>query len=633
MYLKWVLHYGATFPFLSQILFILTPKHRILMKINVHAHVFNFQSILTKETILLLSHRLTGQNLPEPLRDAILSYLRTRRKSRSGDISFDDFHRTIRRTRIFNRLIPGRLRRLFDRHLDLPPSAETRAVLTSLIEASLVDRNIAATSPVINAFEWLRIGFMNSIDAVTDDLITQMDDDDVAVVLPMDILDRNAGKKERGLFPTQLDDTKRQALRYPGRILPFAKVNPARTDSYEIFRDSVESGACVGLKLYPSLGYSIQGDNMNNTMNAVLDLCNELEVPVLLHCNDAGFRKSPIDAQFCNPGHWLPVLDKHANLKVCFGHFGGQSQNGKAVWTAPSLPDDSWASAILDMMERYPGRVYADVSYHSEQHKNSAAAENYRKNLLAVLSDDRYRRQVLWGTDYHLLRMDATDTDYTREFLDLVGEELFTMISQHNPAGYLGLPNQNKPEGKNITRHMNWLTQNNARAVRGKPASWLMAHPAGAAIEGTNGTGVSADGPAWDLNNRIHTSVFNFLWNYKNPSCLNDRIKRKMKDQGERPEALFEAMGRLPIGELTFHRDVLGDQTDRNHAIRSFAGRIHIWFSNISAFERYNSSESEFYRKMISTCSDPAATVPKIAEIMELFFRMKPDLVTDTNGN
>lgn len=591
------------------------------MTINVHAHVFNFPSILTKETILLLSHRLTGRNLPEPFRDALLSYLRTRRKSRPGDISFDDFHRTIRGTRVFNRLIPRRLQSFFDRHLDLPPSSETTAALSSLLEATLIDRHQASTPDVINAFEWLRIGFMKRIDDVTDDLITHMDDDDVAVVLPMDIIDRKAGKRERTLFLKQLEDTKRQALRYPGRILPFAKLNPVRRDSFQIMREALHSGACVGLKLYPSLGYPVHGSIMEDALH----YCEKESVPVLLHCNDTGFRKSRRDAQNCNPREWISVLDTHSTLKVCFAHFGGQSQDGKPVWTAPGLPQDSWAVAILELMERYPGRVFADVSFHTEQNATPEETENYRKNLVDVLSDERYRDHVLWGTDFHLLRMEATDTDYTDSFRQLLGDELFTHISRHNPAAFLGLPLDGRTAGANIVRHIKWLSAHNARAVHGRPASWLSEHPEGVSIRGGNGQ-VSTDGAAWDSNNRIHTALFNFLWNNRHPAYLSERMKRLLREQGETPVELFESVGRLPVGELTFHSDPLGDRTDRSHAIRSFANRVHVWFSAISSFEKKDTSDAAYLRKMVDACADPAATIPKIAEVLELFFRVKPEL-------
>ena len=590
------------------------------MKINVHAHVFNFQSILTKETILLLSHRLSGKNLPEPLRDAILSYLRTRRKGRSKEMSLDDFHRTIRKTRFFNRMMPGKMRDFFDRHLELPPSSETAAVLTSLLEASVIDRNEASTSAVINAFEWLRVGFMSTISDVTDDLIINMDDDDLAVLLPMDIIDSKSGNRGKKLFPKQLAETSKQALRYPGRLLPFGKVNPARNDSFKLFKEYISNGSCIGLKLYPALGYSIRGAMMDE----VLAFCDSESVPVLLHCNDAGFRKSPDAAQNGHPGHWIPVLEKHINLNVCFGHFGGERQNGKRVWIAPELPRDSWAQHILDLMERFPGRVFADVSYHNEQYEDPDAGINYRKNLASVMDNPQYRSQVLWGTDYHLLRIDCTDTNYTEAFQKMIGKEIFDLMAQNNPAAFLGLPVAGNDEKPNITRHIRWLLEKNARAVHGKPAAWLRSHPDGQTIQGSGRA--SPDGAAWDVNNRIHISLFNFIWNYKQPDFLNEGMRKRIHTNSDDIRKKFEHLGRVPVGELTFHSNTLGDSTDRNHAIRSFCNRLLIWFDSVNTMEHIRNNDQSFYRKMITVCSDPGNTIPKIAEVLEMFYRTTSDL-------
>ncbi len=594
------------------------------MKINVHAHVFNFQSILTKETILLLSHRLSGKNLPEPLRDAILSYLRTRRKSRSKDISLDDFHRTIRKTRFFNRLMPGKMRDFFDRHLELPPSSETASLLTSLLEASVIDRNQASSSTVINTFEWLRIGFAAAISDVADDLIVQMDEDDLAVLLPMDIIDPKAGSREKKLFPKQLADTTRQALRFPGRLLPFGMVNPARKESFELFREAINSGWCVGLKLYPALGYSIRGEMMDE----VLAFCDSESVPVLLHCNDTGFRKSPDAAQYGHPGHWIPVLEKHSSLKVCFGHFGGEKQDDEDVWIAPGLPRDSWAHHILDLMDRFPGRVFADVSYHNEQYDDPDAGDNYRKNLAAVLENPKYRSQVLWGTDYHLLRIDCTDPDYTDAFCSMIGEDNFELMARKNPAAFLGLPVDDAEEKPNIARHVRWLLENNARAVHGKPAPWLRNHPEGNVIEGS-GTDPAGDAP-WDVNNRIHTSLFNFIWNYKEPDFLSEGMRKRINRESDDIKAKFEHLGRTPIGELTFHSGALSDSTDRNQSIRSFCNRLDTWFGRVNEIGRIRDINSAFYRKMNTVCSDPGKTIPKIAPVLEQFYRVSSDLTDES---
>ncbi len=593
------------------------------MKINVHIHVFNFDSILTKETVMLLKHRLTGKNLPGPLREALIEYLRANLKKRNRSLSLNDFHRSIRGYASFERLLPGSMRRFFNRYVQLPSSSETDRLLMSLLEASLIDRIGADSSTVVNAFEWLRIGLMKSIDSVTDDLMTHMDVDDVVVVLPMDIIGKRAGKRESGLYLKQLEDTKEQALRYPGRVLPFAMVNPNRKDTVKIFKSDVESGACVGLKLYPSLGYSV----WDGIMKDVLRYCDKNEVPVLLHCNDTGFRKSKADAAFCHPEHWKPVLDELQNLNVCFGHFGGETAEGQPVWTASVIPQDSWAFKILHLMELYPGRVFADVSYHAEHLGDDNIRLNYQNNLRNVLSDDRYRSQVLWGTDYHLLRMDSTDTDYTASFISIIGQENFTLMSQDNPAAFLGLPLFNKQESANITRHVEWLLKHHARAVHGRSAEWLREHPEGR--EGMGGTLVSTDATAWDMNNYIHTSVFNFLWNYKTPTFLSKGMRSRIDNRADSQEAKFEAMGRVPVGELSFHQDDVGGSAERYHSIRSFSNRINYWFSKVNEFDNYNDDSTEYYRKMIQVCSDPNNTIPDIAEVMSLFYRVKSQFMED----
>ncbi len=593
------------------------------MQINVHTHVFNFEAILTKETVMLLNHRLTGKNMPGPLREVVIEYLRAKQKKRNRKLSPEDFHRSIRGYASFKRLLPGGMRRFFDRHLDLPSSVDTDRLLMSVLEASLTDRDDTDASAVMNAIEWLRIGLMSSIDAVTDDLMAHLDDGDVVVVLPMDIIGKRAGKQESGRYLKQLEDTLEQALRYPGRVLPFAMVNPARKEAFRMLQRDVERGACVGLKLYPSLGYSV----WDGVMKEVLRYCDRQQVPVLLHCNDSGFRKSKSAAAYCRPDHWKPVLDELPNLKVCFGHFGGETEGGKPVWTAPDIPRDSWAAGILDLMEAWPGRVFADVSYHVGHLGDDDTRRNYLNNMRKVMDDATYRSQVLWGTDYHLLRMDRSDTDYTESFASQIGADHYALMSRNNPAAFLGLPDNGRPEGANIARHVDWLAGQHARPVHGRPAEWLIDHPEGRTIKagtpGVPGTAVTAEGAGWDVNNYIHTSVFNFLWHYNTPSFLSEGMRKRIEGRADNQEAKFEAMGRVPVGELSFHQDVAGDRKDREQAIRSFSNRIDYWFSKVEAFRKYNDDTSVYYRKMIRTCSEPNHTIPDIAEVMGQFYRVK----------
>lgn len=587
------------------------------MKINVHAHVFNFKSILTKETILLLKHRLTGLNIPDPFRELILSYFRARRRSRSGDLSFEDFNRTIRGLGSFDRLIPRKLRKLFDHHLETSSSSDVNELLISLLETAIIERTDTSSSTIINLFEWLRIGMMKNIDEVTDDLIAHLDEDDVVVLLPMDIIDKNAGKKERQLFIKQLESTEKQSLRYPGRVLPFAMVNPVRKESFDLFKKSIDSGACVGLKLYPSLGFSIE----NTMVKKALKYCNDHSVPVLLHGNDRGFRKSAQAAQYCNPNHWIPVLDELQNLKVCFGHFGGEMQAGKDIWTHTELPDDSWAFAILKLMESYPDRVFADVSFHTDHWDDETKRQNYQKNLQKVLNDDRYKYQVLWGTDYHLLRMDSTDTDYTQKFIEMLGEEDFTRISKSNPVKYLGLPSAENKTGENITRYVNRLIQEKASTVHGKPASWLLDHES--INQEAFGEWILTASESWDINNLIHRSLFQFIWTPEDvPKYLDKGARTNIDKNHDTIEEKFEAIGRLPLAELTNFSH--GPSTDviEDQKMRGFCTDVMFWFRRKTNADRIGPSDDNLlYSKLQNVAGKSDHMIKDIASVITKFYR------------
>ncbi|MCH8558979.1 MAG: amidohydrolase [Balneolia bacterium] len=590
------------------------------MIINVHTHVFNFDAVLTRETAMLMKHRLSGRNLPPPLRDAIMEYLKRKLKQDERTISLSDFYQSLSAGSHLKKLVPGGLRELIESRVELPSSQATDRMLLQFIERTIADRFEGSSSSVVNGLEWLRIGLMESIDKVTDDLLTHMDQDDVAVVLPMDIIDKNPSEGERNLFLKQLEDTKRQALRYPGRVLPFAMVNPIRPDAFDLLKRDAESGACVGLKLYPALGYH----PYKGVMKEVLRYCNDNNLPVLLHCNDLGFRKSKTAASYGNPGHWRPVFEELPDLKVCFGHFGGETEDDKPVWIAPEFPEDSWAFEIMNLMRKYPGRVFGDLSYHASHLKDDdTTASNYKKNLFKVLDDDELSPHVLWGTDYHLLRMDSDDSGYGESFGKLLGKQRFKKIAAKNPARFLGLPVEGVAESRNITRHVKWLKEHKARAVHGRPSGWLREHPVGKAVEG--GTYTSGDESGWDINNRLHTTLFNFVWNTR-PPVLSDGQRSFISRNAKSNEAYFEMMGRTKLAELSVHQP---GSTSRSQRIRDFANRAWVWFLELPQFENIHDDHAAYYRKMEIVCGDPGHAIPDLAVVISLFFRAKSELKTD----
>ncbi len=589
------------------------------MQINVHTHVFNFRTILTAETIVVLNNRLSGLDMPDPLRNMLLQYLRRRLRSRNK-ISMEDFEKTISRFRVFNRVLPDSVHSVFRKHIALPSRRDSTELLFSLLEAGITERTSESESTVGGYIDWLRIGLMTSIDKVTDDLMSYYKEDDVVVALPMDIIDQKNDPRERDIYLEQLDETKKQALRYPGRLLPFVMINTIRKGSKKIFYESVKDGACVGLKLYPSLGYSIDSD----AMPEILRYCNDNELPVLMHCNDRGFRRDSHHAPLADPALWEPILTKLDKLKICFAHFGGDEQNGEAIWNHHPLPENSWPAKILEMMNTFKGRVFADISFHATYLNKPDTKKNYRKNLREIIGDKKTGSQVLWGTDYHLLRQRITDSGFADEFRELLGEDHFRKISVDNPAAFLGLPVNGNPEGGNIRRHIEWLVENRAGTVQGRPPNWLLEHTTEKSDAFRNW--ILSAGKPWDPNNLIHITLFNFLWNSK-PTPLASGIKRTLrKAHNNDPRAIFEAVGRLPVAELALHNKVLGRGSTRRSLTAGFCTDLEEWFDHFKKLERDNNDSAKFRRNITEVCEDKKLRISNLAGVLESFYSVPSEI-------
>lgn len=97
----------------------------MLMIINVHTHVFNFDAVLTQETAMVMKHRLTGKNLPPPLRDAIMAYLRKKLNQNERTLSLADFYQHLSGSSALKHLVPTRMRGFIENHVEFPSGRAT----------------------------------------------------------------------------------------------------------------------------------------------------------------------------------------------------------------------------------------------------------------------------------------------------------------------------------------------------------------------------------------------------------------------------------------------------------------------------------------------------------------------------
>lgn len=468
------------------------------MRINAHCHVFNLQSVFTTGTKNILKYRLE-QSLEgfSFLLTPLLELLEDAMKP-DGGVPLKAPEKE--RARIICKALDkggnedeAELRAdLFEvmRGID----DRSRSSLGSL--CNRIERNLGISffDPYLvslgDLVEFISVAFASSMDDVTDYLFDCMAEgqgqgsvdrgDLVAAPLMMDILSQDQSAhtgeipaeaaEELAVFERQRENTLRQCVRYPGRILPFYAVNPWRPDWLGKFKAAMEEGGFVGMKAYPSLGYEVK------EIAAALEYCDEQGIPVVTHCNPGGFKAKDQYAAYCDPAAWTEVITSHDlnRLRLCFGHFGGENA------FRPGHTHADWSCRIIELMQRRGPEVYADISYHTGGMHLSTQTRyfNWLESLLEP-PNGPFASRVLFGTDYFLSLQQLAEDDYWRFFKRHLTDRQFERISRKNPAAFLGI-NQEMPEksAPNIQRHLAWLRKQKKKmlphwASGGNIANWL----------------------------------------------------------------------------------------------------------------------------------------------------------------
>jgi predicted TIM-barrel fold metal-dependent hydrolase len=444
------------------------------MYINIHSHIFTLRTVLSGEAISVMIQRLDDQGVPplivaavrrvlERLLDnpqilderAILAWLLTELKRVVG---FDQFLQANLARLPFAVVIQGD-------GLDRLPVDTLRSALDQLTSA--MDGGASAGKRPFDIVQTLRLALRSTITEVADELLNQMGRDDALVALMMDIHAPDEPDRDRSNFMRQIAGTREAALQRPGRVLPFFAVHPDRPDHFELLEEATGSGCFLGVKLYPSLGYAIDGP----ALMRVYRYCVDHDVPVLLHCSHGGFYRKAEYIDYCDPKQWIPVLSGALReLRVCFAHFGGWATLGKPGGLEPG----TWGATILELMRTLPN-VFTDLAYHCDQMRNADDEQHYFRTLTSLLQDDHLRRRILFGTDSWMLRMDMTESVYWEYYRRHLSREDFERIASLAPREFLGFPGTDGGALRpNLERHVRYLDANRD-AFGAAPAGWVQA--------------------------------------------------------------------------------------------------------------------------------------------------------------
>lgn len=276
------------------------------------------------------------------------------------------------------------------------------------------------------------------------------------VVLPMDMACMNAGKVPK---PLDKQHEKLGQLRdeFPDLVIPFAAVDPRRPNVVQQTKTLLEEHGFRGIKLYPPLGYHPN----DPVLRPLYGYAAERQIPVLTHCSRRGvlYRGRPTASmltdpetgfplpkvgrkeaktRLADPDNYLPILRAHPTLKLCLAHFGGDEEWEKYLNdprpSRTGAVQKSWLEKIADMiMSEAFENLYTDISY------TVYADEKYLSVLQELLSDERLRRRVLFGSDFYVVE-DAKleEREHSKKIKSVLGAELFDTIANHNPNAFLG---------------------------------------------------------------------------------------------------------------------------------------------------------------------------------------------------
>jgi predicted TIM-barrel fold metal-dependent hydrolase len=477
------------------------------MRFNCHTHIFNLKSVFTTKTLQIFLNRIGRENWP-PFVIEVVDHL-AKQAIKGVPLDEDEIIRAFaeklgdsKKFKSFlsglTTKIPGDVQLLVEGDPALVGTNALRDRLRRLGDL-ITTNNDAENKTLSDLIATLIIAFKPSIATVADKLMELSGPDTTVVALTLDIT--TGGGADEALFKRQIEDTANAALGYPGRILPFVSVNEQRDSHFAHMDFALTQRGFVGVKLYPSLGTDVRSDKMAR----VFDYCAGNDIPIVLHCNNGGFYASRAEIELSNPAHWKRVLEARPNLRVCFGHFGGDEN-----LIVKKIPSGSWTDTILKLMADYD-HVYADIAYHERPMAGGTAQSNYFGHLANLLaSGEKTAGRILFGSDFFLVRQRVREDNLWEYFQNNFSAAHFKRITETNPAEFLGLPDADGAGARlNIIRHLRWLADHRSEVNR-TPADWAV-NAIRASIDGAVKFSIQALGPLWTTNNTAHYYTWFYL--------------------------------------------------------------------------------------------------------------------------
>lgn len=263
------------------------------------------------------------------------------------------------------------------------------------------------------------------------------------------------GERTKTTLQTQVEVMRSMSIVTGGRVHAFAPFDPLRQvafkdrhesfDSLAFVQDAVRKHGCVGVKMYPPMGFAALGNEtvnkdfpqfwdrpwlpdwtakpglgkrLDDELRLLYDWCQSEDVPLMAHTGSSNGVIEDFEG-LTAATYWRQALSEFPRLRINFGHFGGSSP----VQAGPTRTKEFMA--LMGQAAGSPGsNAFADAGYFVEvlnsEPKLRAVVQQLYQDIIAGRAPLSTR--FMYGTDWEMTLTEGGVNPYLRDFVKLFNE-------------------------------------------------------------------------------------------------------------------------------------------------------------------------------------------------------------------
>ena len=266
----------------------------------------------------------------------------------------------------------------------------------------------------------------------------------------------NEGRETDTPLIKQVEVMERIAVLTRGRVHAFVPFDPMREvafrrgksewSSLRFVQDAVQERGCLGVKMYPPMGFAPLGNaaieakskgafwrqewlpgwmseagfgqQLDESLSDLYEWCESNGVPLMAHTNVSNGPCKEFQ-EMAKAKYWDNVLREYKNLRVSFGHFGRTD-----VEDQPYNATEEYIK-LMQAPGESGAQAYADAGYFSGVLGQTAKVKNRLSTILKATLGKReasLSNRLMYGTDWEMTLSESGVDQYLDRFVSVFEE-------------------------------------------------------------------------------------------------------------------------------------------------------------------------------------------------------------------